>query len=53
MDMEAKIKYKLMQTPFIGPAFFLGSYFAGGFVMGLEGLLFDFESVLFYKSIVK
>ena len=38
---KQKLKYKLVQTPFIGPFYFLGSYiFLGGFLDGLRGFIF-------------
>ncbi|WP_369765671.1 glycosyltransferase family 2 protein [Flavobacterium sp. WC2429] len=49
---KQKIKYKLMQTPFIGPAFFLGSYFLlGGFRDGSRGLAFSILKASYFTQI--
>lgn len=52
---KQKTKYKLMQTPFIGPVFFLGSYFLlGGFRDGARGLAFSILKASYLpKFIVK
>jgi glycosyltransferase involved in cell wall biosynthesis len=49
---KQKIKYKLMQTPFIGPAFFVGSYFLlGGFRDGSRGLAFSILKASYFTQI--
>jgi glycosyltransferase involved in cell wall biosynthesis len=49
---KQKIKYKLMQTPFIGPAYFLGSYFLlGGFRDGSRGLAFSILKASYFTQI--
>jgi glycosyltransferase involved in cell wall biosynthesis len=49
---KQKIKYKLMLTPFIGPAFFIGSYFIlGGFRDGSRGLAFSILKASYFTQI--
>jgi hypothetical protein len=49
---KQKIKYKLMLTPFIGPAFFLGSYFLlGGFRDGSRGLAFSILKASYFTQV--
>lgn len=49
---KQKIKYKLMLTPFIGPAFFFGSYFLlGGFRDGTRGLAFTILKASYFTQI--
>lgn len=50
--LKQKIKYKLMLTPFIGPAFFLGSYFLlGGIRDGTRGLAFAILKASYFTQI--
>jgi glycosyltransferase involved in cell wall biosynthesis len=49
---KQKIKYKLMQSPLIGPAFFLGSYFLmGGFRDGSRGFAFAILKASYFTQI--
>lgn len=49
---KQKIKYKLIETPFVGPAFFLGSYFLlGGFRDGSRGLAFSILKASYFTQI--
>jgi len=49
---KQKMKYKLMLTPFIGPAFFLGSYFLlGGFRDGSRGLAFSILKASYFTQV--
>jgi len=49
---KQKIKYKLMLTPFIGPAFFLGSYFLlGGIRDGARGLAFAILKASYFTQV--
>ncbi|MFV5698727.1 glycosyltransferase family 2 protein [Flavobacterium sp. ZT3R17] len=49
---KQKIKYKLMLTPFIGPVYFLGSYFLlGGFRDGARGLSFSILKASYFTQV--
>jgi glycosyltransferase involved in cell wall biosynthesis len=49
---KQKIKYRLMLTPFIGPAYFLGSYFLlGGFRDGVRGLSFSILKASYFTQV--
>lgn len=47
-----KLKYFLIQTPLIGPIFFIGSYFfMGGFINGYRGLAFNILKAAYFTLI--
>jgi hypothetical protein len=47
-----RIKYCLMDTPLIGPVFFIGSYFLmGGFMNGFRGLSFSILKMAYFTLI--
>ena len=49
---KQKIKYSLMRTPLIGPAYFLGSYFLlGGFRDGSRGLAFAILKMAYFTQV--
>lgn len=49
---KQKIKYGLMRTPLIGPAFFIGSYFfMGGFRDGTRGLAFGILKMAYFTQV--
>ena len=49
---KQKLKYKLIQTPFIGLVYFLGSYiFMGGFRDGLRGLIFAVLKMAYFFQV--
>ncbi|WP_229598598.1 glycosyltransferase family 2 protein [Runella zeae] len=49
---KQKIKYGLMRTPLIGPAFFMGSYFfMGGFRDGTRGLAFGILKMAYFTQV--
>lgn len=49
---KQKIKYRLMRTPLIGPAFFVGSYFfMGGFRDGTRGLAFGILKMAYFTQV--
>ncbi len=49
---KQKIKYGLMRTPLIGPAFFVGSYFfMGGFRDGTRGLAFGILKMAYFTQV--
>jgi glycosyltransferase involved in cell wall biosynthesis len=49
---KQKLKYKLMRTPFIGPAYFCGSFFAlGGFRDGSRGLAFAILKMAYFTQV--
>lgn len=49
---KQKLKYKLMRTPFIGPAYFCGSFFLlGGFRDGSRGLAFAILKMAYFTQV--
>jgi glycosyltransferase involved in cell wall biosynthesis len=49
---KQKLKYRLMKTPMIGPAYFLGSYFLlGGFRDGSRGLAFAILKMAYFTQV--
>ncbi len=49
---KQKLKYKLMETPFTGIAYFIGSYiFLGGFRDGLRGLAFALLKMAYFTQV--
>ncbi|MES2775200.1 MAG: glycosyltransferase family 2 protein [Bacteroidota bacterium] len=49
---KQRIKYRLMRTPFIGPAFFCGSYFLmGGFRDGKRGFAFAILKMSYFTQV--
>lgn len=49
---KQRIKYSLMRTPFIGPFYFLGSYFLlGGFRDGARGLAFAILKMAYFTQV--
>jgi glycosyltransferase involved in cell wall biosynthesis len=49
---KQKIKYRLMRSPFIGPVYFLGSYFfLGGFRDGSRGLAFAILKMSYFTQV--
>ena len=49
---KQKIKYRLMRTPMIGPAYFMGSYFLlGGFRDGARGLAFAILKMAYFTQV--
>lgn len=52
LTMKQKIKYKLMQTPLVGPMFFMGSFvLMGGFRDGATGLAFGILKASYFTQI--
>ena len=50
--LKQRLKYKLMLTPFIGPAFFVGSYFLlGGVRDGARGLAFSILKASYFTQV--
>jgi glycosyltransferase involved in cell wall biosynthesis len=51
LTWKQNLKYTLVQTPFIGPVYFLGSYFLmGGFLDGVRGFIFAvFKMAYFFQ----
>ena len=49
---KQKLKYSLMKTPLIGPAYFMGSYFLlGGFRDGSRGLAFAILKMAYFTQV--
>ena len=49
---KQKLKYKLVQTPFIGPVYFLGSYiFMCGFLDGFRGFIFAVLKMAYFFQV--
>ncbi|WP_207423422.1 glycosyltransferase family 2 protein [Desertivirga brevis] len=49
---KQKVKYRLMRSPLIGPAFFCGSYFLmGGFKDGSRGLVFAILKMAYFTQV--
>jgi glycosyltransferase involved in cell wall biosynthesis len=49
---KQKLKYKLVQTPLIGPVYFLGSYiFMGGFLDGFRGFIFAVLKMAYFFQV--
>jgi hypothetical protein len=49
---KQKLKYRLMQTPFIGVAYFFGSYvLMGGFRDGFTGLAFAIVKMSYFTQV--
>lgn len=52
LTAKQQMKYKLMRTPLIGPAFFLGSFFLmGGFRDGSKGFVFAILKMAYFTEI--
>jgi hypothetical protein len=52
LTWKQNIKYTLVQTPFIGPVYFLGSYFLmGGFLDGLRGFIFAVLKMAYFFQV--
>lgn len=52
LTWKQRIKYKLMRSPLIGPAFFCGSYFMmGGFRDGSRGLVFAILKMAYFTQV--
>lgn len=51
-SFQQQIKYLIIQTPLIGPCFFIGSYFLmGGFINGYRGLAFNILKAAYFTLI--
>ncbi len=51
-SIQQRIKYRLLQTPLIGPCYFIGSYFfMGGFINGYRGLAFNLLKAAYFTLI--
>ena len=51
-SIQQRIKYLLLQTPLIGPCYFIGSYFfMGGFINGYRGLAFNLLKAAYFTLI--
>ena len=49
---KQKLKYKLLNSPFVGPIYFLGSYFLmGGFKDGSRGLVFAILKMSYFTQV--
>ncbi|WMJ73273.1 glycosyltransferase family 2 protein [Cytophagaceae bacterium ABcell3] len=49
---KQRVKYRLMNSPFIGPAYFFGSFFLmGGFKDGARGLAFAIMKMAYFTQI--
>ena len=49
---KQKLKYRLMRSPFIGPVYFMGSYFLlGGFRDGSRGLVFAILKMSYFTQV--
>ena len=52
LTWKQKIKYKFVQTPFIGPIYFLGSYILmGGFLDGFRGFIFAILKMSYFFQV--
>ncbi|MCG2618083.1 glycosyltransferase family 2 protein [Terrimonas sp. NA20] len=52
LTWKQKMKYRLMNTPFIGPVYFLGSYiFMGGFLDGARGFSFAIFKMSYFTEV--
>ncbi|MFC3198963.1 glycosyltransferase family 2 protein [Parapedobacter deserti] len=52
LTAKQRIKYRLMRTPLIGPAFFLGSFvLMGGFLDGARGFAFAILKMAYFTEI--
>lgn len=52
LNWKQKLKYRLMNTPFIGPVYFMGSYLLmGGFLDGQRGIAFAQLKMAYFNEI--
>jgi glycosyltransferase involved in cell wall biosynthesis len=52
LTRKQKLKYRLMESPFIGPLYFCGSYFLmGGILDGKKGLAFSLLKMSYFNEI--